>query len=465
LSAGGDLYRIPLIGGNPVKILGGISGEPAISPDGREVAFVRSTLITHGEDSIVIASLDGSSEKVLRSYKAPGVHFNRITWTADGRSLVYPLQTGLTELSADGKLERALPGSPWKNVNDVHDLPLSDDLLVAGEVREISHAQVFEVPLAGGSPRAITHDLASYATIRTTSDGALSLAVQDLVLSAIEVLTPDRESRLHTLGVENQNHDGLDGIAWTPDGDLLYTSESDGHGQLQEIQPNGKHIRTLNVGVSNFQLSSPAVSARGHFVAVVQWRDFDVANIWRLNTDGVGGKRLTSGTQDFSPSITPDGRWIVYGSVEGDKSILMKVPSEGGSPVRLTDYDVDSPVVSPDGNWVACSYTPSLAHASTLAIVPISGGVPAKVFHLPETATPRLAWSPEGTSVAFINSVSGADNVWRQPLSGGPPVSVTHFTSGKIFNFQWSRDGRIALSRGTETLDAVLLKNFHDGED
>ena len=45
------------------------------------------------------------------------------------------------------------------------------------------------------------------------------------------------------------------------------------------------------------------------------------------------------------------------------------------------------------------------------------------------------------------------------PFSG-PATPVTHFTFGKIFNFQWSRDGRLALSRGTETFDVVLIRNF-----
>jgi hypothetical protein len=52
------------------------------------------------------------------------------------------------------------------------------------------------------------------------------------------------------------------------------------------------------------------------------------------------------------------------------------------------------------------------------------------------------------------------DNVWEQPLAGSPPQPVTHFTSGKIFWFDWSRDGRLALSRGTDQTDAVLIKNF-----
>jgi Tol biopolymer transport system component/DNA-binding winged helix-turn-helix (wHTH) protein len=465
LEAGGDLSRIPLLGGNSARVLGGVSGVPAISPDGREVAFVRSTLITHGEDSIVIASLDGSGERILKSYRAPGVHFNRITWTADGKSVVYPLQSGLVEISADGSSEHALPGSPWMNVNDVHDLPPSDDLVVAGQGSEISHAQVFEISLAGGAPRAITHDLSNYTTIRVTADGNSLLAVQDLVLSSLEILPPDKESGLRTLSVENQNHDGVNGVAWMPDGNLLYTSESDGRGQLQEIQPNGQHLQSLNPDLPDSILTNPVVSPRGDFIAVVQWRNFDIANIWRLNAQGTEAKRLTSGKQDFSPSITPDGQWIVYGSVEGEKSVLMKVSSEGGSPERLTDYNVDSPVVSPDGNWIACSYTPDPGRAAMLAIVPISGGPPAKVFPLPETATPRLAWSPDGKSLAFINSVNGADNLWRQALAGGPPFAATHFISGKIFSFHWARDGRIALSRGTETVDAVLLRNFRDAPD
>ncbi|HMD84755.1 MAG TPA: hypothetical protein VKO18_08655 [Terriglobia bacterium] len=45
-------------------------------------------------------------------------------------------------------------------------------------------------------------------------------------------------------------------------------------------------------------------------------------------------------------------------------------------------------------------------------------------------------------------------------MAGGPPKPVTHFTSDKIFWFDWSPDGRLALSRGTEPFDAVLIKNF-----
>jgi Tol biopolymer transport system component len=52
LEPSGELDRMAFPGGNPAKVLDGISGAPAISPDGLEIAFIRSTLDTHGEDSI-----------------------------------------------------------------------------------------------------------------------------------------------------------------------------------------------------------------------------------------------------------------------------------------------------------------------------------------------------------------------------------------------------------------------------
>jgi hypothetical protein len=90
----------------------------------------------------------------------------------------------------------------------------------------------------------------------------------------------------------------------------------------------------------------------------------------------------------------------------------------------------------------------------------IHGGQPAKVFPLPVAAHFPFLWTSDDRAISFLNYVNGVDNVWQQPVAGGPPKPVTHFTSEKIFWFDWSRDGRLALSRGTEPTDAVLIKNF-----
>jgi Tol biopolymer transport system component len=151
---------------------------------------------------------------------------------------------------------------------------------------------------------------------------------------------------------------------------------------------------------------------------------------------------------------------VVFERRESGKTFLMKVPSEGGTASQLTDYKSTDPSVSPDGKWIACGYYPGQNQPISLAIVPFEGGQPAKLFPLPHTGPGPLLFTPDGHALSFVSSVNGADNIWEQPVAGGPPKPVTHFSSDNIFWFAWSRDGRLALSRGTAQMDAVLIKNF-----
>ena len=176
--------------------------------------------------------------------------------------------------------------------------------------------------------------------------------------------------------------------------------------------------------------------------------------------DGGNVKQLTKGEDDFRPAVSPDGLWVVFSRRQGKKSVLMKVPSGGGPVSALTDYNSYFPSISPDGKWIACWYFPDPNQPTALAIVPFAGGLPVKVLPVPDTSGGDVHWTPDGHAVAFLNRVNSAVNVWEQPVAGGPPKPVTHFTSDIIFSFDWFQDGRLVLSRGTERIDAVLIKNF-----
>ena len=71
-----------------------------------------------------------------------------------------------------------------------------------------------------------------------------------------------------------------------------------------------------------------------------------------------------------------------------------------------------------------------------------------------------VRWSPDGKSIAFLNSPGGLSDIWFQPLDGSLPTRRTAFKAEQILAFDWSRDGRsLALVRGVVTSDVVLILN------
>jgi serine/threonine protein kinase/Tol biopolymer transport system component len=460
----GDLYQVPALGGTPRKMLAGISGPPAFSPDGQRVGFVRNTLDTRG---LVTASLDGSTERVLVSLKPPEqIYPFHAVWSPDGKTIAFSRVTPqwiLTTVSAEGGPPQPVPDARWDFIRDLAWLPASSDLVVAGVPQGAPKSatdQLYEVSSEGGGTRQITHDLSTYVSVRVSADAKSLLALQDQIISTIQVTIPGKETDARSLSSGNQNRDGYIGVAWTPEGSIVYRSLANQRYDLWEMGADGANAHPLTSNNSSLAAMEPAVSPHGDFLTFTQEDSNRHANIWRMDRDGGNPKPLTVGRNNFRPAVSPDGQWVVFTSEQGGHSVLMKLPSTGGTPIQLTNYNSFFPAVSPDGKWIACWYFSGQDQPAQLAIVPFVGGQPAKVFTLPATTGGNIHWTPDGRSVAFLIRGDDSVNVWMQPVAGGPPKQVTHFTSENIFYFDWFRDGRLALSRGTEPIDAVLIKNF-----
>jgi Tol biopolymer transport system component len=461
----GDLYQLPSLGGTPRKVLSGISSPPAFSPDGQRLAFERDS---SDNESLLTGLLAGSNQRLLASYKPPeAINPDRVGWSPDGKTLAFVHQSPelvLTIIRAEGGPAQAVAGAPWYQICDLTWLPGSRYLLVAGVPRggAMGRPQLYQVSLEGGDLRQITFDLSRYVGVRASADGKTLLALQDQILETIEVTTPGKESETRTLSAGNQNRDGVHGLAWAPDGKIVYVSVPNGRVDLWEMGADGSNPQRLTSNDPSSASDFPAVSLRGGFIAFTQWDRNGQLSIWRMDMDGTNLKQLSQGRLDWHPTISPDGRWVVFARNESGKISLMKVPSEGGSASQLTGYEAYFPSVSPDGKWIACLYYPGQNQPLGLAMLPFAGGQPVKVFPLPATArdSDPVDWTPDGRAISYINNVNGVGNIWEQPVEGGPPKAVTHFTSDKIFRFDWSRDGRLALSRGTDATDAVLIKNY-----
>src|SRR5262249_61827102 len=81
----GDIYTMPIGGGEAKRIIGGLSFEsqPRFSPDGKKIAFLSDR---SGAENIWLADLDGSNPKPLttgrnNAYTSP-------SWTSDGQYVI-----------------------------------------------------------------------------------------------------------------------------------------------------------------------------------------------------------------------------------------------------------------------------------------------------------------------------------------------------------------------------------------
>jgi Tol biopolymer transport system component len=215
----------------------------------------------------------------------------------------------------------------------------------------------------------------------------------------------------------------------------------------------GQNRLTVNAR-DNF---SPSVSADGRYIVFASHRSGHSC-VWRMDIDGSNPKQLTYGIEARAPEITPDGQWVVYTDAGSGKRTLWKVSIDGGKPVQLTDYFSRNPAVSPDGKQIVFVFLDEQAtpKRARIAIIPSDGGPPAKVFDLPPRR--RILWASDGRALTYVDTRKGVSNIWAQPLDGSPAKQLTNFTADLIIAYAWSRDDkRLACARGNQSSDVVLI--------
>ena len=166
---------------------------------------------------------------------------------------------------------------------------------------------------------------------------------------------------------------------------------------------------------------------------------------------------------DGLPSLSPDGKWVVYTSFGATKPTVWRVSIDGGEPQELTSRVSTNPLVSPDGKFVAYLYPEShdpFAPANRIALIPFEGGEPIKTFEFQGGVRIQTIaqWSADGKSILYNVTNNNATNLWSQPLDGGPPKQITDFKDSLLSGFAWSRDGKtLACTRGESMRDAILI--------
>ncbi len=196
------------------------------------------------------------------------------------------------------------------------------------------------------------------------------------------------------------------------------------HRSLARVTGTASSAPLFGPGPAHFDVDP---SARGGLLVFTSLRDGPLPQVYLR--DGSGAvRKLTTGMDAADPSLTPDGRAVVFDALEpggrGGKPQrdLWLVKADGTGLRRLTDSTADetSPTVSPDGQWVAYACNADPAHTQ-IYIRRLSGGGSRRITDVTTGSAVNPAWNP-------VNDPAHRDQIvytWDQGGQIGPRLRLT----------------------------------------
>jgi serine/threonine protein kinase len=470
----GTLYRVSKLGGGQRRILDDINSTVTFSPDGTRLAFVRSNRTLDTPD-LMVAQADGTSERLLaRRTRADTDAFMSDmkragpVWSPDGKMLACPTfsllhnkEMNLEVLDVETGVGRRLNVNPWYDISRAAWLADGSGLVVSTTEAEGMPWQLQLLAYPTGEIRKLTNDPNNYLHVSGTRDSSLFLTLNIEEDSSIWQVSVGDRATSNTSDVAQMK--GVSEILWGGTGRFLYTISDGNHTNIW-AQEAGTAMKQLTFEADNLK---PALSPDGRYMVFVSTRA-GAMNIWRTNADGTQPTQLTSGTYEDVPSVTPDGKWVIYRTGNS----IRKVSVNGGNTVRLFDKSALCPIVSPAGQLLAF-FTNDQPDSQTwhVEVYDLNSLAVVKRFELPEATAPfnglrltpdnRLRWTPDGLGLTYVSRADGASNVWLQSLAGGPPRQLTHFKDAEMPSFAWSPDGKqLACVRSTKAYVPMLVRFF-----
>ncbi len=466
----GALYRVPVLGGSAVKLVDDVDSAITFAPDGQRMAFVRLDPLK-AESSIITANADGSQQQKLATRKLPEFfHPNEgLAWSPDGSLIACPAGSSgpngpfmnLVAVNTNSGTQTLLTTQEWRRTGQAAWRQDGSGLVTVAWKKDspLASDQLWFFPYPTGEPRKITNDLNVYDGISLSGDARQLVTVQSAKVANLWLVPEAEASRAVQIGSQSiDNHAHRLGLSWATAGKIIYGSYASGNADLWQMNSDGSNQQQLTNN-PNLDLA-PAASADGRHIAFVSNRA-NGFSIWRMDTDGLNVMRLTQGQADHFPTFTPDGKGVFYTASISEHPTVWQIPATGGTPTQFTPHTAFSPTVSPDGKWVALFIAMPQALLYKLAILPITGGEPAKLFEVVPPDLPIVRWSTDGRMLTYVDTKLGVSNIWGLPIDGSPAKQLTDFKSDRIFRFDWSPDGKTLLcERGFYVNDVVLMSDF-----
>ena len=441
----------------------GLEIVPAISPDGRFVAYAAGN---SAKVRVFVRPVEGGRAIPL-SEDSTGFQY-KPRWSPDGRQLLFlDFNLAVWLAPAFGESGTARVIAPTRGLGYE-----SADWSPSGTEIAVVHSDTLSViTIEGGASRivAVVKDLNScawspdsrwFACVRGNSQYILlGLQFGNLSPSAVVLVPAGGGTPIEITDAASLNHSP----AWAGDARRIYfVSNRDGPRDIyeQSIDRNGQPRGSASRVSTGLEVQSFSLTPDGTRVAYSVYRA--TANIWSVPfprsgpTTNADATPVTSGNQIIETlRMSRDRKWLVYDSNIRGNSDIWRMPVTGGQPEQLTSepFDEFSGDLSPDNSSIAYHSfrTPGLRQVE---VKPLNGG-PIERVTRDDIQHSNAVWSPDGQSLVFFEPLPPfRTSVSRRtgPGAWSPARTLVHGAGPR-----WMPDGKTIAYGGLEQVKGQLV--------
>ncbi len=441
----------------------GLEVDPAISPDGKFIAYAAGPTSAM---KLFVRQLEGGSV-IPVSRDLPG-NLRRPLWAPDGARLAFQSQRGIELVPALGGIPKVLVGAE-AGASPTDFAWSLDGRSIVYRRRDTLYSRAIE----GGTPRPVGTGFEIHSPA-WSPDGTWIAYVSgnpefvfatsnfgNLAPSAIWLVPSGGGRPVAVTDNKSLNTSPV----WVPRGrQLLFVSDRDGGRDIYRVtlrrsgQPVGPPTR-LTTGLNAHTIS---LSADGERLAYSVFTE--TANVWSLpvphgdSAPGSAAVAVTTGKQIIEGiAVSRDGRWLAFDSDRSGNQDIYKVPLTGGEPEQLTTDPQDdfAPAWSPDGKRIAFH---SFRNGNRDIFLMSAAGGPAEAVVATPAQERSADWSPDGQQMVFSSNRTGKYELYIVSLESGKwgmPRQLTRDMGLSTARFHWSPDGRFIAYVGEQSLSII----------
>jgi len=432
----------------PLTSYPGRQRTPALSPDGKQVAFSWDGETGDNFD-IYVKLVDGGSPLRLTTNPADELY---PAWSPDGGRIAFLRAKGSTTeiviIPALGGQERQLTqlsiGGPFLEITDLSWSP-DGKFLAFTEFQPNESAGIFFVSIESGEKRRVTSSTREYIgdwMPRFSPDGKnlAFIRMPTFLIADVYVLPLNANA---PAGAPRQiaSVGSVTGLDWTPDSrSIVFSGSDNGIDSLRMVPAAGGRPEPLAaVG------THPSISRNPTRLAYE--RSISDYNIWRIpgprstQPTAPPQKWIASTQVDEDPRYSPDGKKILFASDRSGTMDLWTSNTTGDEPAQLNTGRTPpgSPRWSPDSRWI--TFDSPQSGNSHIFVISADGGAVRRVTQ-GASNNARPSWSGDGKWIYFGSNRTGEWQVWKEPAQGGDAVQVTKRGGREAFE---SPDGKLVF--------------------